>query len=95
MEIPNAQKRSQWYKSNVSSMSTYVLAVKDFKCSIACFACKRNIDLLPDSARTVVTCSCPAKCMFLTETAPMNNHCSILLSNKQWYSVNSSAVSIL
>ena len=93
--IQNTQKRSERYKSNVSSMSTYVLAVKDFKCSIPCLACKRNIDLLPNRNKAVVKCSCPAKCTFLIETAPMNNQCSILLSNKQWYSVNSTAVSIL
>ena len=87
----NTMKSSQRYKQNLSSILTHVLAVKDFKCSVVCFSCKKNLDLLPDAdVKTLVTCSCPAKCMFMIESASMRNYYSILLSDKQWFSANTS-----
>ena len=44
--------------------------------------------------KSLITCSCPAKCMFVIETAVMKNNCSILLPEKQWLSA-STPVSIL
>ena len=95
MNIAKTPKAPQRHKQNLSCISTHVLAVKDFKCSVVCFSCKKNIDLSPDAdMKSLITCSCPAKCMFVIETGVIKNNCSILLPEKQWFSA-STPVSIL
>lgn len=73
--------------SNLVSLETTILAIKEFSCQYSCIGCRKGIDLDPSEDSVTVTCpTCSS--VFLKQIAVITNRCMILLSNKQWFSTH-------
>lgn len=74
-------------KSNVVSLETFIVAIKEFICTYTCIDCRKQID--PGAYMESPTITCPTcSTMFLKESTQLSNHCMVRLNNKQWFSAN-------
>ena len=74
-------------KSNVTSLETLILALKEFNCTFKCISCRMDIN--QNATCTSPMLKCPTcSTMFLKNTAQLNNQCMVLLPNNQWFTAN-------
>ena len=74
-------------KSNVVSLQTFIVAIKEFICTYTCIDCRKQID--PGASMESPTITCPTcSTMFLKESTQISNHCMVRLNNKQWFSAH-------
>lgn len=74
-------------KSNVVSLQTSVLVIKEFTCTYTCIDCRKKIEPGPFKDSAVIICQ-TCSTTFLKEGAMLTNTCMVLLNNKQWYKAN-------
>ena len=70
-------------KSDVVSLNTSILAIKEFSCMHTCIDCRSEIT--SDHHMRALAITCPTcSTTFLKQEAQLSNHCMILLSDKKW-----------
>ena len=79
-------------KSNLVSLQSSILAIKEFSCAYTCIECRKDIEPGPFNNRRVINCP-TSSTVFLKYSAILSNRCSVLLTNKQWLTA-STGVSI-
>ena len=72
-------------KSNVVSMESTIVGLKDFSATFQCVGCRSEVK---PGADDLIKCPC-CTTEFLKTSTLMSNQCQIKLSNNQWFSANS------
>ena len=81
--VTKSAKRLQ-PSSNVVSMDTSILAVKEWVVTYSCMSCRKPINV-DDNNNALIMCNV-CSCMFLKDTVPASQKCMVLLScNNQWF----------
>jgi DNA-directed RNA polymerase subunit RPC12/RpoP len=73
--------------SNVMSLQTTVLGIKDFSCNYTCVSCSNSLETSTYEECDLIECPrCGAQ--FLRDHASLVCKCLLLLNNKQWFKAN-------